>query len=197
MPKDEKRWTVTFHRGEASLCGGVWALAASQKAAEVEMRTESLLFRTWLRPPLWNALRCDPAPSERRGLCFCLTSAHLLGNLDAARLCLQQESLNQIPAGQPNSSAMLFPVAVPQLPVCLCLHSWDAEESLLGFLRDDCCLLNNLAQPQKAQSSEGQRQNFWATVTSSNINPVTLGLPSQLCVVIAWKRCFISVCTQG
>lgn len=48
------------------------------------------------------------------------------------------------------TSLLLFLAAVPRLPVCLFLG---LVQSLLNFLWDDCCLLNNLVPPQQAQSS--------------------------------------------
>lgn len=44
MPECEERWTVTFHRGDTSWYEERGALAAGQKAAEVETSTEPLLF---------------------------------------------------------------------------------------------------------------------------------------------------------
>lgn len=169
------------------------ALAASQKAAEVETSTEPLLFGPRCAHHSEMLFRHTAAlftvilhQTERRGLCSYLPSAHLFGNLHSTRL-LSQASLAERDSGPdttrvlkpllPNFYAMLFLTAVPQLPVCLFLGSWDTEESLLGFLRDDCCLLNNLVQPQKARSSEGQRHSLSkidCTVSRRYLNSLTL-----------------------
>lgn len=146
---------------------------------------------SWLHPLFWNALQthslplhCDTAPSVRRVFCFCLASARLLENLDSALLL----SWASFTAGvsepdtmslQPKISAMLFPAAVAQLAVCLFSRTWETEESLLGFLWDDCCLLNNLVQPQKAQHSKGQQHllsKTYGTVSTSCVNPLTARL---------------------
>ncbi len=214
MPEDEERWTVTFHRGEASLCEEVGGVTGSEPKGRRGWDEDWASFVwTWLRPPLWNALsthspplHCDPAPSGRRGLCSCLASAHLLGNLDSTRLLAwasfaagvsEPDNNRVLKPPQPNFSAMLFPAAVPQLPVCLFSGSWDTEESLLGFLRDDCCLLNNLVQPQKARSSEGQRHwlsKAYGTVSISSLYQLTFCFPPRFCSFTAWKKCFIHLC---
>lgn len=60
--------------------------------------------------------------------------------------CLQQESLNQQRAKDTKFLCNVISGSGAPATVCLLLDSWDIEQSLLGFLRDDCCLLNNLVQ---------------------------------------------------
>lgn len=109
---------------------------------------------------LWSCTN----PMER-GFCSCLALALLLETWTLHH-CYHQLCL-QLGVFEPDISrvlrtfaAMLFPAVVPQLPACLLLDSWDTEQSLLGFLRNDCCFLNNLEQAWKARSSEGQRHSL-------------------------------------
>lgn len=83
MPEDEKRWTVTFRR-----VVGVGALAASQTAAGVETRTEPPFFEPGCPHHSEILFRHTAVlfavilqQSNRRGLCSCLASAHLLETL--------------------------------------------------------------------------------------------------------------------
>lgn len=136
MPEVEERWTVTFHSREASLCEEVAALAASQKAAEVETRTGPLLFGPGCAHHSEMLFRHTAVlstvilhqPRERAFVPawhqhICLENLTLLGCNH--QLHLQQEPLNQIcvlKPLQPSFSAMLFLAAVPELPVCLLGH---------------------------------------------------------------------------
>lgn len=83
MPEDEKRWTVTFRRVVR-----VGALAASQTAAGVETRTEPPFFEPGCPHHSEILFRHTAVlfavilqQSNRRGLCSCLASAHLLETL--------------------------------------------------------------------------------------------------------------------
>lgn len=74
------------------MCGEEGALAETQKAAEVETRTEPLLFgpshvhRSEMLFRHSRPLHRHPAQSERGGLCSCLALTHLLGKLDCTPL---------------------------------------------------------------------------------------------------------------
>lgn len=140
-------------------CVGVEALAASQTAAGVETRTEPPFFEPGCPHHSEIIFRHTAVlfavilhQSNRRGLCSCLASAHLLETLTLLgcyhQLCLQQESLNQQGAKDTTAKFLCNVISGSGAPatVCLLLDSWDIEQSLLGFLRDDCCLLNNLVQ---------------------------------------------------
>lgn len=72
-------------------------LAASQKAAEVETSTEPLLFEPRCAHRSEMLFRHTAVlfavilhQTKRRGLCSCLASAHLLGNLHSIRLLSQR-----------------------------------------------------------------------------------------------------------
>lgn len=144
----------------------------AKKAAGVETRTESPLFEPGCAHHSeilfrHTAVFCAVIlyQSTGTGLLFLLGISTSAGNLNST----PQLSPTLFAAGLfgpdisrvlRTFSAMLFPAVVPQLPVCLLLDSWDTEQSLLGFLRNDCCFLNNLEQAWRARSSEGQRHSL-------------------------------------
>lgn len=150
---------------------GLETVAASQTAAGVETRTESPLFEPGCAHHSEILFRLTAVfcavilhQSSGKWLLFLLGISTSAGNLDSTPLL--SPTLFAAGVFEPDISrvlrtfaAMLFPAVVPQLPACLLLDSWDTEQSLLCFLRNDCCFLNNLEQAWKARSSEGQRHS--------------------------------------
>ncbi len=109
MPECEERWTVTFHRGDTSWYEERGALAAGQKAAEVETSTEPLLFGAGCAHKYemlfrHTAVLFTVILHHQREEAFvsawhqhiCLETLTLLGRHHRFRL--QRDSLHQIPS---------------------------------------------------------------------------------------------------
>lgn len=142
------KWQQEFRQGLFSLNSGVPITPGS-------------LFDTQLSSLLWSRQNPVARPLFPPGISTSAGKKTSTLLSCCCRLCTREsleEFLNQIPSRvlrtPPPSIAAALAVAI-----CLVLDSGDTEPSLLGFLRDDCCLFNNSVQARKAQSGEEPRHS--------------------------------------
>lgn len=133
---DEERWTSSFQRGELLV---PFFLTWLHSALEV-FRHKAILPTVILHHPWEESF--VPAWHQH----ICMETSALLGCYNG--LHLQQESLNQIRAmcwshHSQISLPCYFQKLCPSYPSACSQAHGGTEESLLDFLRDDCCLLNN------------------------------------------------------
>lgn len=117
-------------------------LAERQKAAEFKTGSDSQLNPS-------SKYSFDRSLCSMLHLHICLQNIYPSGLLTYALFTAVSEpgTCSICSSHNTQPSLLLFLAAVPQLPVCLFLG---LVQSLFSFLWDDCCLLNNLLQPQQA-----------------------------------------------